>query len=312
MRPTGSNSIKGRRSRLGRSLGEALEKQLASYAAAASAAEVGRRARAPEMAQVITRVAGAVGAGLLLSAGPASARIVYTPAYTKVCPESVFSCSMGFPLDLDHDGTADFTLRFSPANSFNEFSGMAVSPAQEGNAILGNIQGVLSYRFGGPFTCRIASALPAGHRIGPGGPGSRFGSYQIMIGGYAFFPYGYYDALVQSRRRRVQPDSPLSELRCGNWPNTQAPFLGLEFTAQGQKHFGWARLNWVNRTPILTGYAYETEPNKPIRAGDTGPVADARVPEMHSVPPTVATLRPATLGLLALGSAGLDIWRKEL
>jgi hypothetical protein len=61
----------------------------------------------------------------------------------------------------------------------------------------------------------------------------------------------------------------------------------------------------------LTGYAYETEPNKPIRAGDTGPVADARVPEMHSAPLAVAALRPATLGLLALGSAGLDVWRKQ-
>jgi hypothetical protein len=80
MKPTGSNSFKGRRSRLGRPLCEGLDKRLASYAAAARAAEVGSRARAPQAAQAITRAAGAVGAGLLLTAGPANARIVYTPA----------------------------------------------------------------------------------------------------------------------------------------------------------------------------------------------------------------------------------------
>ena len=105
MKPTGSNSFKSRRSHSGRSvkLNECLDKRLASYAAAASAAGVGSRTRATEAAEVITRAAGAVGVGLLLTAGPASARIVYTPAYTKLCPRYV-SCT--FPLDLDHDGTA--------------------------------------------------------------------------------------------------------------------------------------------------------------------------------------------------------------
>jgi hypothetical protein len=122
---------------------------------------------------------------------------------------------------------------------------------------------------------------------------------------YPFAAYGYY--------LRGGPKSPVSRLGCGNWPDAQAPYLGLEFTAQGQKHFGWARINWVNGrgSATLTGYAYETEPNKPIRAGDTGPIANARVPEMCGAPATVATLRQATLGLLALGSAGFDIWRKE-
>jgi hypothetical protein len=126
-----------------------------------------------------------------------------------------------------------------------------------------------------------------------------------MFGRYFFFEYAY------SLAPTTGPKSPIGNLQFGKWPNAQAPFLGLEFTAGGQKHFGWARLNFVNRTPMLTGYAYETESGKAIRAGDTGPVADGRVPEILSAPPTAATLRPATLGMLALGSAGLDIWRKE-
>jgi hypothetical protein len=296
MKPTGSNSFNGRRSRRARPLSQGLDKRLASYAAAARAAGVGSRAL--EAAEVITRAASTAGVGLLLSAGPASARIVYTPAYTMLPSFATL------PLDLNHDGIVDFKFHFAPFNTCcHNWSSMFVFPAQGGNAILGGIQGLLSGRFGGPFTCRVASALPAGHSIGPGG---RFGAYQTMLGAYPFFSYGYYSFV-----RREGPDSPHFFLNCGNWPNAQAPFLGLGFMAQGQKHFGWARLNWVNGTPVLMGYAYETEPNKPIRAGDTGPVADARAPEKHSAPPAVATLRPATLGVLALGSRGLYIWRKE-
>jgi hypothetical protein len=297
MRPTGSNSFKGRRSRLGRSLelNEGLDKRLASYAAAARAAEVGRRARASVAAEVITRAASAAGVGLLLSAGPASARIVYTPAYA-----TVHLSTTPLPLDLNHDGITDFALSWR-VNSYHSDS-MHVSPVQAGNAILGKTQGVLS-QLGAPFTCRVASALPAGHLIGPG---NRFGAYRTM---FAWLDSG-----------SIASSVPRFSVTCGYWKNAQGRFLGLEFTAQGQKHFGWARLNGngccgFSAHFTLTGYAYETDPNKPIRAGDTGSVADARVPQMdrptHSVPPTVATLTPATLGLLALGSAGLDIWRKE-
>ena len=121
-------------------------------------------------------------------------------------------------------------------------------------------------------------------------------------------------AFTRTRGTCSYSGGPGRALVCGYWKNAQGRFLGFEFTVQGQKHYGWARLS-VTFNPIgiatLTGYAYETEPGKPIRAGDRGGVADARVPRMLRALPTAATLRPATLGLLALGSTGLDIWRKE-
>lgn len=49
----------------------------------------------------------------------------------------------------------------------------------------------------------------------------------------------------------------------------------------------------------LSGYAYNTQPNEPILAGQTS--AGNLIGEL---PP-----QPATLGLLALGAPGLDIWR---
>lgn len=279
MKRSGSNSSKGRRSRAERSLSQDLEKRLASYAAAASAAGMGSLSRIPEVAEVIA--AGALGVGLLLTAAPASSVIVYTPAY------SVFS--LGFhPLDLNHDGIVDFNLfaRYRTSSVTAK-----VIPYQAGNAILGKIQGVLS-NYGRPVACHVASALPAGHPIGPG---SKFGAYETMGKDVGDFP----------------STGPFYRLRCGYWLSAQGRFLGLVFTVQGQQHFGWARLNVRGAGVTLTGYAYETEANKPIRAGDTGPVANARRPEMQSARATLAALRPATLGLLALGSAGLDVWRKE-
>src|SRR5215831_14587835 len=83
MTPTGSNSFKGD-GRRSVKLNEGLDKRLESYAAAASAAEVGSRARSSGATKVMTRAATVVGAGLLLTGGPASARIVYTPANTPV------------------------------------------------------------------------------------------------------------------------------------------------------------------------------------------------------------------------------------
>jgi len=46
----------------------------------------------------------------------------------------------------------------------------------------------------------------------------------------------------------------------------------LKFQINGQTHFGWARMtvNLSLRRPmqvLLTGYAYETNPNTPIIAG---------------------------------------------
>ncbi|HXC42177.1 MAG TPA: hypothetical protein VNY51_01495 [Candidatus Dormibacteraeota bacterium] len=52
---------------------------------------------------------------------------------------------------------------------------------------------------------------------------------------------------------------------------------------------------------LLTGYAYETEPNMPITTG-----------KLSGTDELGAVERPeATLGALALGSMGLDAWRRD-
>jgi hypothetical protein len=73
-------------------------------------------------------------------------------------------------------------------------------------------------------------------------------------------------------------------------------YLGLKFVVHGKVHYGWARFSvtlahhrqYDDVSGTLTGYAYETVPNKPIIAGQiTGP--------------DVITVQPETLGRLARG-----------
>ena len=59
---------------------------------------------------------------------------------------------------------------------------------------------------------------------------------------------------------------------------------------------------------LMSGYAYETIPNKPIIAGFTSGPEVAEGASNQILAPT----RPlASLGLLALGRDGLNIWRRE-
>jgi len=62
----------------------------------------------------------------------------------------------------------------------------------------------------------------------------------------------------------------------------------------------------------LSGYAYETIPNKPIIAGQTkstDDIDDSNVRPNAAL--TVPTAESATLGALALGAPGLSIWRRD-
>jgi hypothetical protein len=78
----------------------------------------------------------------------------------------------------------------------------------------------------------------------------------------------------------------------GKWYNVENRYLGLKFETEGKAHYAWARLSVkghaMSITATLTGYAYETLPNKLIIAGKTKG-AD------------VITLPPGSLGRLALG-----------
>src|SRR5580698_9552996 len=101
----------------------------------------------------------------------------------------------------------------------------------------------------------------------------------------------------------------------GPWHNVHNRYLGLKFLIHGKPHYGWARLNLnvngMKLSATLTGYAYETIPNKAIITGKTkGPDEEPAANETPDASVTAPTHAPATLGALALGAPGLSIWRR--
>jgi hypothetical protein len=225
--------------------------------------------------------AGAAGVGMLALAHPAEAKIVYTSAHIPIVQD-------GGPveLDLNHDGINDFqfsnaytTERMRPPEGYHQ-SSLNVYPAQASNRVRA---AVIKGQTG-------AAALPAGKYVGPHSP----------------FEPG------QSELNMWACAGGTSGGGCGGpWLKKKQAYLGLEFVIKGEIHFGWAHVQLAGESsPTIIGYAYETIPNRPIITGQTKGTNETnlKVPEAAL---TVPARQPASLGLLALGSRGLPIWRRK-
>jgi hypothetical protein len=217
--------------------------------------------------------ASAAGVGMLALTQSSEAKIVYTPTWVEIVPKAKI------PLDLNHDGKTDFTL----SNSLSAYAGwqdkLKVEP-NSNNAVLG--------------TGASAYALRSGVHVGPNG------KFQLT------------HTLMATHYGRCQ--SECASQSNGRWVNVTRRYLGLKFSINGQTHFGWARLNvtitYRGVYAALTGYAYETVPNAPIVTGQTKG-GQSKSPSSVSPLSFTAPAPPASLGLLAQGAPGLDVWRKR-
>jgi hypothetical protein len=226
--------------------------------------------------------ASAAGVGMLALVPSAEAKIVYTPAHKQIVPNHTI------PLDLNHDGKTEFSFHDSfTCTSFCEYieGAITVIPARQVNEIVGYAGRSNHY----------ASALAAGVRIGPKSPLSQ--GNKVMV-------FGGYDAGTTSIGSCFGP-----------WKNARHRYVGLKFTIKGKIHYGWARLNETcakngENTAVLTGYAYETIPNKSIIAGKTAG-ADGIAQQPSPAVFRRLAAEPASLGLLATGLHGLSIWRRS-
>jgi hypothetical protein len=204
--------------------------------------------------------ASAAGVGLLAMAQPAEARIVYTHAH------KVIGSGETYTLDLNHDGKIDFVINniATHCDTDNCFRSLSIS-AKIGDAV----QGIQRLAYS-------AFALSAGAQID---------SRNLLFRGAAL--------------AEVNVPGGTSCL-IGYWCNFKNRFLGLALNIKGRMHYGWARLSVTTTQTVmkatLTGYAFETIPNKPIIAGKTHGKDDMAV-------------RPASLGALAAGSSALSTWR---
>jgi hypothetical protein len=226
--------------------------------------------------------AGAAGVSVLALAQPADAEVVYTEVH------QIINHSQSYAIDLNHDGVTDFTIHNISVRCTRTFSycpvfQLNVTPATPMNGVQKG------------FRTSYAAALLPGAEVGPSKP-IKHGP-AIMADQFRTHGSFYY---------------------FGSWQNVTNQYLGLEFKIDGQMHYGWARLSVQSNhkfrlVAAISGFAYETVPNKPIIAGDTGSgsaddAGSSPTSEMFSGPQL--GVKSATLGALALGSAGLTVWRR--
>lgn len=222
--------------------------------------------------------ASAAGVGVLALAQPIEAKIVYTPAHAKIG-------YIPYNFDLNHDGVVDFQIEtgYSSNQYFHTQDVFAFAPVSQGNNKMAHAK---SKNGKG-----LARALKPGVRIGPKQFNPQY-SAGFMV--WRSFRNGSFSTT-------------------GQWINVNNRYLGLAFQINGKIHYGWARLNVkvTNQNPpfdaVVTGYAYETIPNRPIIAGQTQGTDEGSGEQANASPPG----EPTTLGPLAMGAPGLSIWRRK-
>jgi hypothetical protein len=195
-------------------------------------------------------------------------------------------------VDINHDGVYDFGIR-SEGGCVSEQHGSICGIDIQLNAS--------SYGKGKFMGTAAVSALHAGAKIGPS---AQFNASGIIGSNF----YRFFSGTV-------------------NPPNWFGPFandgkgvrdryIGLKFNIGPQAHYGWMRISVQIPNPlkpgftaIITGYAYETEPNTPIIAGQKTS-ADEKA-ELSPVPLAPNSVPVMTLGKLARGADGLALWRRD-
>jgi hypothetical protein len=232
-----------------------------------------------------TRVASAAGVSFLALAQPSEAKIVYTPTHVVIVPGD-----SSYNLDLNNDGITDVTI--SAPGHLGFYCGEAIKASffeipTSGNGVEGSPPPPLraGTRIGGSKGFYGGKALLASAIITRGGHSCRHG---------------------------------------GAWWNVTDRYLGVEFKIHKKIHYGWARFTFDRgQSATLTGYAYEAIAGKSIIAGKThGPSDDSTLnpdsadpdefgPGVSLTNPIPDTPQPASLGMLALGTQGVRLWRRK-
>jgi hypothetical protein len=247
--------------------------------------------------------ASAAGVSLLALAPSAEGKIVYTPAHVNL------PGGQPFPLDLNHDGKVDFFLLLGGTVGAGGTGVRALSACHR------PFRGTKGY-----ICVSSTSASNSLNAVRVTKTSQREAAAALRAGAEIQRGDRFRDKVAVGMGDVVWTTFTTGGTRwSGAWVNggkgVKNRYLGLKFKINGMFHFGWARLTVTTTgkhdfSAALTGYAYETVPNKPIIAGKTkGPkeVDDQPAPATLTTP----TRKPASLGLLAMGSPGLSIWRRK-
>jgi hypothetical protein len=242
--------------------------------------------------------AGAAGVALLACSVPSEA--------TPVCKNISFMFSIG---ETNTYALNPADLRIAPFNIVQTYAALSSHTSTRFN------RGLFTPNLPGADVVQASNSLPAdlasGAIIGPGGRFGKGQSYGVL------FTYGFRGG----------------SNHLGNLKFDQTNYFGYKFLISGKNHYGWVRIDagtvnygYVQSEVVSSGY--ETTPDTAILAGS----CSAASPSASAVPapqngagsssshqaagrasaasPMSDTPRPASLGMLALGARGMQLWRR--
>jgi hypothetical protein len=229
-----------------------------------------------------TLAASAAGVSLLACSPPAEAKVIFTNTWIPITPTTATT-----NIDMTNDGVADFVIsnhRIEKCSfSFCSYATMKVLPQHSHNEVWGN----------GSYAAALRSGVTVGSK-GQFKPG-----HEVMA--KATFDQGTEGSAYGS---------------AGPWKQTTNRYLGVKFIIDGEVHFGWVRIDVAEAVggiyAAVSGYAYETLPNKSIVTGQksgTPNQLNKQNPDSASVDVPAAVR--GSLGMLALGALGRPSSRYE-
>lgn len=209
--------------------------------------------------------AGAACAGMVLSAGPAEAKIVFTPAHAWIAAHHTLA------LDLNHDGITDFIVSNAVFRTIDVWGNtLRVVPA--GSNKVAGIKGAVNTLY--------AYALNAGSVIGPK---LQFSGKLMAASG---MEYGYVGQWQNVTNRYLGLQFVI---------NGKVHYGWARFSVTS----GTGKI-----TAAFTGYAYETIADRPIVAGKTSGTASVSEAEPNAaLEPTMLGLLAAGAPALPLRRA---------
>jgi hypothetical protein len=209
---------------------------------------------------------------LLATPDPAPAEIIYSGVV-----DVPVGLNTSYNLDLNGDGTTDFTIVNSYDSGFGSTCSSTSLVVPDNNAVVITPPDAAALN---PFDVISANdQLGGGRRLMAALSTSQMGSVGTI--------------------RRVY----------GPWIDAQNKFLGLRFVfPDGSTHYGWARMSVGYQgngfDPVIHDWAYENTPDMPILAGDT--IGGGPAPAPAARPHSPAAPEPSPLALLAQGTAGVE------